>query len=147
MQPAQVSVHPPPSGRALHVAQSRLADLLHAAASIIEEIHRGEQTCKQRPFPPPALQLRAKDFEAPAQDDGASAGRQVNHGDDVTYAHERASAGSHVHCGNDVTSALDPHQLDVTTSSATCRGIEAFTATSVGCPRTPSAHLPHLMGP
>ncbi|CAN0119047.1 unnamed protein product [Lampetra fluviatilis] len=46
----------PPSGRALRAVHSCLADILHTAASIIEEIRqrrrRGEQTCKRRPFPP-----------------------------------------------------------------------------------------------
>ncbi|CAN0237843.1 unnamed protein product [Lampetra fluviatilis] len=74
-------MHPRPSGRALRVAHSYLADLLHAAASILEKIHRGEPTAEEgradlqaAAIPATCFSTPAKDFESTAQDSDASAG-------------------------------------------------------------------------
>ncbi|CAN0094578.1 unnamed protein product [Lampetra fluviatilis] len=107
MQPAQAPVSSPPIGRELRPAHSLLADLLHAVASILEEIHQGEPTAEEggadlqvAAIPAAGSLTPAQKFEIPAQDSSAS-------------------AGSRVHRGNAVTYALGPHQTDVATSSAT----------------------------
>ncbi|CAM9740084.1 unnamed protein product [Lampetra fluviatilis] len=58
----------PQSGRALRAADSRLAELLHTAASILDEIHRGEPTAEEGEAGLQATAVATAGSGIPAQD-------------------------------------------------------------------------------